>query len=187
MFITCDPKVKMGYIYLQKPKVGNPIWKREIGMNLEQCLEGKNPKISMEFAGEEIQQRLNGLNISSTTYLDDLGVKFVEEYLNDKSDGYMTGIELNFDKEEFVSNIKNEVYKLYELEWKERIFVLLTLDELDKVLDNNIIIYPANTNNDVFYIVAIEDDICYIKAILSSREDLYEREYLTKPSFILYE
>lgn len=187
MFITCDSIVKMAYIYLQKPKENSHIWNKESGWNLERYLEGKIPKISMESTGEDIQQRLNSINVSSTTYLEDLENNFEEEYLNDKCDGYISGIELNFSKEEFISNIKNRVYEIFELEWKEKIFLLLILDELDKVLDNNNIIYPANTNNDVFYIVAIEDDIVYIKAILSSREDLYEREYLTKPSFILYE
>lgn len=177
----------MAYIYLQKPKENSPIWNKAIGLNLERYLEGKIPEISMEYAGEEIQQRLNSINVSSTTYLEDLENSFEEEYLNDKCDGYISGIELNFSKEQFISNIKNNAYKLFQLEWKDKKFQFLTLDELDRVLDCNNIIYPANINNDVFYIVAIEDDICYIKAILSSRDDLYEREYMTKPSFISYE
>lgn len=188
LFLTCDSRAEMGYIYLQQPKENNPIWDESNDSSIEKYLNYKVPEISNIISDEEMLKRLNTLSICGETYLEDLEKEiFNEEYLNDKKDDYISGVELNLTREQFISNIQNKVYKTYKLEWLEKEFLFLTLDSLDNVLEANNIIYPANKNNDVFYVVSIEDKVCYIKAILSSREDLYDLDYLKTQKFILHD
>ena len=187
MFITQDSKAKMGYIYLKEPRKNNPIWEENSDCTLSKYLEGKVPKIQIQIANEDIQKQLNGLTMNSKTYLEDLGIRFEEEWLNDKKDEYITGIELRLTRQQFIKDIENDIYRIYKMEWLERDFLFLTLDSLENIFEPNNIIYPADSNKDVFYVVAIEDEVCYIKAILSTRSDLYNIEYLKKPRFILYE
>lgn len=187
MFLTCDSRAEMGYIYLKQPRENNPIWNESNDTNIEEYLNNKVTEISNSISAIEMLKRLNTLSVSGETYLEDLEKEiFEEEYLNDKKDDYISGIELNLTREQFISNIQNKVYKTYKMEWLKKEFLFLTLDSLNNVFEANNIIYPANKNNDVFYVVSIEDEVCYIKAILSSRPDLYEIEYLKTPKFILY-
>jgi hypothetical protein len=188
MFITCDSRAEMGYIYLQQPKANNPIWNESNDNNIEEYLNGRVSEISNIISDVEMLKRLNTLSISGETYLEDLEKEiFEEEYLNDKKNDYISGIELHLTRKQFISNIQNKVYRIYKLEWLEKEFLFLTLDSLDNSFEPNNIIYPANKNNDVFYVVAIEDEVCYIKAILSSRSDVYDLEYLKTTRFILHE
>lgn len=188
MFITCDSRAEMGYIYLQQPKANNPIWNESNDNNIEEYLNGRVSEISNIISDVDMLKSLNRLSVSRETYLEDLEKQiFEEEYLNDKKDDYISGIELNLTREQFISNIRNKVYRIYKLDWLEKEFLFLTLDFQENVFEPNNIIYPANKNNDVFYVVAIEDQTCYIKALLTSRSDVYNLEYLKTTRFILHE
>jgi hypothetical protein len=185
LIVTCDAQCNMGYIYLQQPKEDNPVWMEKCSFN--SCLEGITPEIPYIAGDKKIQDGLTNLILSEKTYLEDLNVEFEEEYLNDKDNRYITGIELNLGKKELINLIKDKAFKLHETEYLGRKFLCLLLDYLENVLDPSIIIYPANSNMDVFYVVSIEDGICYFKAVIFAKESIYNAEYLTTPMFILYE
>ncbi|MFL0270122.1 hypothetical protein [Candidatus Clostridium radicumherbarum] len=184
MIVTCDPKVRMSYIYLQQPKEINPVWMESC--NIKSYLEGDKPEIPYIFGDKKIQDKLMHLSLREKTYLEDLDVEFEEEYLNDKENGYINGIELRLGKKELINLFKDKVFKLYETEYLGRKFLFLSLDYIENIFDENNVIYAANSNRDVYYIVAVEDKVCYIKAIISSRDDLYNLVYLKVPNFILY-
>lgn len=185
MIITCDQRHSIGYIYLKKPNPAFPVWKDIGNKEIEKYLDGMKSEIQVQEAGKEIEERIMGLVISDKNYLEDLDKKFIEEYLNDK-DGYIVGIELDISKEELIKGVKEKVYKIYIVDWQQQEHILLTLAEEDRVFVRNNIIYAANGNKDTYYFVSIVDNIAYIKALLTSRLDLYQLDYLKEPDFILY-
>lgn len=185
MIITCEQRDRIGYIYLQKPNPTFLVWEYIGNREIEKYLDCVKPKITVEDGNKEIEKRINGLGVSDKNYLEDLDRRFSEEYLNDKDkEGYIVGIELNISKEELVQNVKQQVYKIHMIEWQQK-YMLLTLAEEDKVFDKSNIIYDANGNKDTYYIISIEDDIVYIRGLLTRRLDLYPVEYLKEPYFIL--
>lgn len=186
VIITCEQRHSIGYIYLQKPNSTFPVWEHIGNREIEKYLDGVKPKITVEDDNKEIEKRINGLGVSDKNYLKDLDRRFLEEYLNDKDqEGYIVGIELNISKEELVQNVNEKVYKIHMIEWQQEKYMLLTLAEENKVFDKSNIIYDANGKKDTYYVVSIEDDIAYIRGLLTRRLDLYPVEYLKEAHFIL--
>ncbi|MBF8982257.1 hypothetical protein IZY60_01765 [Lutibacter sp. B2] len=177
MRITCEPIVDMGYIYLQKPKK-------------YKYVQSENMEIPILGNDLNILERINHLKISKISYANALNKgELGEEFQNDMDEKeYLIGVELTLTKEDFMNNIKEKNYKVYNINWKNKEFTLVTLDKEEEVFSEANILYPANKNKDVFYIVNKGDyGIGYIKGLLSSRADLYQLEYLSQPDFVLYE
>ncbi len=187
MIITCEQRHRIGYIYLQKPNLQFPIWDKIGDKKIEKYLDGVKPEITLEKANREIEEKIMRLGVSDKSYLEELADEiFYEEYLNDKyGNGYIIGMELTISKEELIENVKEQVYKIYMIDYQQREYVLLTLERKDKVFDRNNILYAANGNKDTYYIVSVIDDTAYIRGILTRRVDLYPIDYLKEVHFIL--
>lgn len=187
MIITCEQRHRIGYIYLQRPNPKFTIWDDIENKAIEDYLDGVKAEIPMVKKGKELVDRIRGMTICDKTYLEDLDRQlFGEEYLNDKDrNGYIVGIELDLSKEELVRNIKEQIYKIYMIDWKHQNYILLTLSQEDKLFGKENIVYAANKNGDTYYIVSIVDDTAYIRGIITRRLELYPIEYLKQPLFIL--
>lgn len=197
MRITCDPESNMGYIYLRPPRTKSLV--NDMSTIAKHVMPG-NPKIPVleDFA---INRQLRHLSVSSKTYrqaLDD--GDFEEEFYNDKDDeGYLTGVEFSVDKDEFISLINKQAFRIYGVNFNKSRFNFLTLDTLDNVLSGLNTIYPLNDKKDAFLIITeisrnycSEDSkfdyrICLVKGLLWSAFDIYSIEYLRKPEFVLFE
>lgn len=187
MRITCDASGGMGYIYLMPPK------QQYFNSNnhLQKYLEQKNVEIPM-VRNNEILGRLDSLKIVNKTYKNAV-YKYSDihmEYCNDMdNDGYIIGIELNLRKEKFIKLIVDKAYKIICGNWRDKEISVLTLDLIDKVFSTDNIIYPLNRKRDAFVIAYIEPKykIGLVKALITSRNDIYPIDYLKVPEFIISE
>jgi hypothetical protein len=184
--ITCESRFGIGYIYLKNPNYTNSIC-NAVSKEIEKHLDGVKPEIPVERGNKAIEARVKGLGINDKTYLEELDGEIIEEeYLNDKDkDGYIFGIELHISKDQLMQNIKEQVYKIYMIDYQQQENMLLTLSDEDKVFDKNNILYAANGNKDTYYIVSVLENTVYIRGLLTRRLDLYQVDYLKEPYFIL--
>ena len=63
----------------------------------------------------------------------------------------------------------------------------MTLDLIDKVFSPDNIIYPLNSKRDAFIIVYMEPKykVGLVKALITSRNDIYPIDYLKVPDFVI--
>jgi len=185
VIITCDSFCGMGYIYLQ-PQTYN----LEKENSIIRCVEKSSLQIPL-IADNEKGHLLDEMRLSVKTYREAVNSGEIdEEYKNDlDKNGYIVGIELNLTKDTFDNRIRNGAYKLYQTKWKETSYHIATVDFDDSVFDPKNIIYPLSKKNDAFLVVELTSDynIGLIKALITSRDDLYPIEYLLTPHFILNE
>ncbi len=185
MRITCDATDGMGYIYLMPPKQQY----YNSNNHLHKYLEQKNVEIPMA-RNNEILRRLDRLKISNKTYKNAV-YKYSDihmEYCNDMDkDGYIIGIELNLRKEKFIELIANKAFRIFYGDWRGKVVSLLTLDLIDKVFSPDNIIYPLNSKRDAFIIVYMEPKykVGLVKALITSRNDIYPIDYLKVPDFVI--
>ena len=186
MRITCESRFGIGYIYLKNSNHTNTIC-NTVSKEIEKYLNGVKPEIPVERGNKDIETRVKGLGINDKTYLEELeGEIIVEEYLNDKDkEEYIVGIELHISKEQLVQNIKEQVYKIYMIDYQQQEYMLLTLEAEDKVFEKSNILYAANGNKDTYYIVSLLENTVYIRGLLTRRLDLYQIDYLKETNFIL--
>jgi hypothetical protein len=196
MIITCEARTRMGYIFLQTYINHNPFFDLNKAyldnnsLNKYVDLQSLEIPILDSFTYETI---LNQMKISDMIYKDarDRG-EFIEDYQNDlDSDGYMKGVELDLTKENFLTLIKDNAFKIFKHKWLDADFIVLTLDKAENIFNLNNIIYPFTKRKDAFVIVHIESKSKYqiglIRGIISARKDIYPIKYLSKPKFILME
>lgn len=183
MIVTCDSSCNMGYIYLIPHTKDNEDLK-----NIDKYVNMDLIQIPF-FNNADIREKFQKLQLMDKTYVDALaGDEFSEEYCNDKRDDYFIGIELTLYKEKFINLIKEQAYRIYKFLWFDyKPFHLICLDKLENIFTTANILYPMNVNRDVYVVCHINEEICYIKGIISARDDLYPLNYLLKPEFYLYE
>ena len=185
MLITCDNSAQMGYIYLMPSETVEEytLEKSEIGLFYDlDCLS--IPRIKWPGMGKW----LNQMRVATKTYREALDKSFHCEYWNDlDNEGYMIGIELHLTEEILLPLVAHQAIKLYDINWRDRDYRLLTLDAYLNVIHRNNIIYPLTPEKDAFVILAIdpESQIAKVMALISDRDDLYPTEYLRKPLFML--
>jgi hypothetical protein len=178
MIITCDSDCSMGYIYL-KPKKRSEILEGN-------TIEGLKTIIPL-LDGTEIQKSIEKIPLITKTYYEaKIDGDFIEEYYNDlDQDGYMIGVELTLYKKDFINKIKAQVFKIFVIEKEDKIYNFITLDDLEKVLNPSNSMYPLTKEKDCFVIVEKKEKTGYIKALISSRDDIYPLKYLITPKFII--
>lgn len=187
MMITCDAYCNMGYIYLQPPSEEVFDYEKEQDNALSKYIDSSEIKIPYE-TNLNIANLFNKMRLSETVYEMAVDNHFGEEYYNDLDEnGYVSGIELNLTKERFIDFVKNQAFKVIQTEWKGLTYHLITFDYHHKVFESSNIIYPLSNKRDGYLIVEIRNKIGFIKALLTSRDDLYPKEYLLTPQFILME
>ena len=165
MIITCDDTVSMGYIYLQPPK-GDYSENEE---KIKEYLNRNELKIPI-ILGSDIDQRLEKMMVSNHTYNEAKDTReFYEEYMNDKDNkGYMSGVEMKFSKEQFLTLIKKGAYKLYLTKWRRKSFWVASSDVYEKITHPNNIIYPMTAEKDTYLIVDNSTGTASIKALITS-------------------
>lgn len=187
MRITCDATCSMGYIYLMPPKKICP--GEEDGNKIERYFE--MGKLSLPIVNDpNIIGCLERIPIADKTYLDALNAGEIdEEYLNDKRFGYIKGIELNLTKEQFLNRIQHDAFEIFNICWRNKPSIIATVDTFENVFDTENIIYPMNAKMDTFLVLKIKMPYnqALIKALISSRYDLYPLDYLKTPKYILWE
>ena len=186
MRITCDSDCCMGYIYLQPPRSQDS----EKNMTtISKYVRPENLVIPVR-DGNEVNMKLANIEVSPSTYSQAIAAgEFEEEFHNDEDEeGYLYGVEVALTKEEFIRLVEGKHCRIYNSIFGSKNYHLVTLDTLDKVFGHNNIMYPLTDKRDVFVIVEINDyHVGLIKGLLSSRQDIYDLDYLSKPEFILYE
>lgn len=187
MRATCDTACNMGYIHLMSPN--NNIDHFAVN-SIENYVDKSKMKIP-QLNGLGILDKLNSLKIADKTYRQALADgEFEEEYYNDwEEDGYMSGIELKLNKHTLLAYIKRQVFRVYNLVWQSKDYLVVTLNYHGEVFNPDNIIFPLNANKDVWVIMKIIEGskTGLVTALISSRKDLYPIGYLTKPLFYLWE
>ncbi|TCT14864.1 hypothetical protein EDC18_10411 [Natranaerovirga pectinivora] len=184
MRITCDADGGMGYIYLMPSKQHYNSCN-----NLDKYIEKDNMEIPVLFNNKLIE-RLKGLKLIHKTYRSAVYESFDinMEYCNDMdNEGYITGIELNLEKEMFIELISNKAFKIVQGRWRSKDVCVLTLDLIDKVFSTDNIIYPLSKKRDAFAIVYVDPKYNegLIKGLITTRNSIYSIDYLKAPDFIL--
>lgn len=185
MLITCDNNIQMGYIYLMPPITTSdyPLEESDIGYYFD--VDSLSiPRIK----GLGLGQKLNQLRVSTKTYSEAVDKAFFCEYWNDlNEDGYMVGIELYLNEDQFLPLVANQAFMIYDTRWRNRDFRVVTLDAHLEVIRKSNVIYPLTPEKDAFVVLAIDpkSKVATVKALISSRDDLYPLDYLRKPLFML--
>ncbi|MEI7027993.1 hypothetical protein [Paenibacillus sp. y28] len=199
MRITCyyDYSYSMGYIYLKPPAVHEEAADHELYLHL-------NPdQISIPYnTSTSLAAYLDQIPVAAPTFQADDQKGYNTEYANDMDKhGYLTGIELNLHPERFIDLVKNQAFQLIQTEWRNREFHVMTLDQMDNVLNPENVIYKLTDEEDAFVIIRLEEPaklgnhytngenkrvpIASFKALISARDDIYPLEYLLKPDFVM--
>jgi uncharacterized protein YuzE len=185
MVVTCDTSCDMGYIYIKTPQFD---FNENCKSNVNQYIKEINLVIP-DKKSDIVSLLLNKLTLCDKTYsqaLDDLDID--QEYCNDLDEnGYLIGIELNLNQLDFMKLIETNSFRVYDIVWKDKDFYMLTFDSDDVVFDVDNIIYPLTKDNDTFVVVKIKSkyNIGLITGLITSRNDIYPIEYLTKQQFML--
>ncbi|MBD3920994.1 hypothetical protein H8B09_19665 [Paenibacillus sp. PR3] len=193
----------MGYVYIAPPneKLDKDIASRNEITKLFKPEEIQIPYITGD---SQISLFISKMTIAEDKFFAGYQKAFESEYgLDFDSHGYLTGFELNLSKDKFVEFIRNQAYKTFHIEWHNKPYNLVTFDHPEQVFHSENIIYKLNEQEDTFVIVQLEEYENYypqyyyttkkkpptakIKALFSSREDIYPLEYLLKPKFHLEE
>ncbi len=189
MRITCDNN-GMGYIYL-KPAGHNDRLNRA----------SKEKHIIPYSKNEALNQQLDQLTISSNTFRYEVNKSFQTEYgIDFDEQGYINGIELSLNPPTFIALINKLAFEVVSTQWKETTFHLITFDLIELVLSNNNRLYKLTEAADTYAIVALVEPeslgitystdephlpIALIKGIVTSRNDIYNLEYLCQPDFVI--
>ncbi|HVJ48968.1 MAG TPA: hypothetical protein VM640_07485 [Desulfitobacterium sp.] len=143
------------------------------------------PKIN----GLSLGRKLNQLPVSKKTYSEAVDKAFYCEYWNDlNEEGYMVGIELSLTEDKFLPLVANQAFMIYDTRWRNRDFRVVTLDAHLEVIKKSNVIYPLTAEKDAFVVLAIDPNskVATVKALISSRDDLYPLDYLRNPLFMLF-
>lgn len=185
MLITCDSNIQMGYIYLMPPITTSDYSLEESDIGYYFDVDSLSiPRIK----GLGLGQKLNQLRVSTKTYSEAVDKAFFCEYWNDlNEDGYMVGIELYLNEDQFLPLVANQAFMIYDTRWRNRDFRVVTLDAHLEVIRKSNVIYPLTPEKDAFVVLAIDpkSKVATVKALISSRDDLYPLDYLRKPLFML--
>lgn len=194
--MTWDCGCNMSYICLMPPTQGGEDKEyKSIAsyLNLDKA-EIEIPLIE----GHDINGILDNMKLIKKTYkkakrgLGGIG----DEFENDiDENGYLKGIELSIEREKLIELFEERAFRIYRTSWKSRDYYLLTLDLPELVFDQTNVIYPLTNKSDVFIIVKVKKyrfgffrrfKIGYIKGLITTKNDIYPIDYLTKPQFVLY-
>ncbi|PWV88457.1 hypothetical protein DFQ01_1506 [Paenibacillus cellulosilyticus] len=203
MKITCHygEYADMGYVYIAPP---NEKLDRDIEHRNEITKQLKPQEIHIPYitGNSQIALLISKMTISKNTFKTGYQQAFESEYGYDfDSRGYLTGFELSLSQDKFIEFIRNQAYKVFHFEWHNKLNNLVTFDYPEEVFHSENIIYKMNEQEDTFVIVQLEEDedlysqysyttkknppTAKIKALFSSREDIYPLEFLLKPKFQL--
>lgn len=185
--ITCDANCNMGYIYLAPPKFNidtdsqNHI---EKALQKEQLIISHNETINLD----DVLENMKRIAKSYKQAFKEGDIK--EEFSIDfDRNGYLMGIEMNLSKEDFISLIESQVFKVYTASWESQKFIMVTLDLPEKVFDAGNVIYPLSNNLDAFVIIDREKNLNNgaVKSLITVRDDIYPLDYLINPDFVLWD
>lgn len=185
MLITCDNNIQMGYIYLMPPITTSDYSLEESDIGYYYDLDSLSiPRLK----GVGFGQKLSQLRVSTKTYSEAVDKTFFCEYWNDlNEEGYMVGIELYLNEDQLLPLVANQAFMIYDTRWGNRDFRVVTLDAHLEVIRKSNVIYPLTPAKDAFVVLAIDpkSKVASVKALISSRDDLYPLDYLRKPHFML--
>ena len=174
---------KLGYIYLM-PEDYSANWQSETNIYIFRE-SGVNIPF---FRSNEMSDKLDEMEMVNKSFWlakadNDIGFY----YPSDRKGDYISGIELELPSTKFMKFIRDEVYRVFKINWLNKSFDLVLLDREKKVFSKDSVIYPLNEARDVFVIIAREeDDFNSIVALISSRNDIYPTDYLITPQFMVY-
>ncbi|MGF7050697.1 hypothetical protein J2T13_005247 [Paenibacillus sp. DS2015] len=203
MRITCfyGSSPGMGYIYLNPPAVEQTVLESENELSKHIIPD----QISIQYITDTpLAPFLDNMTVATNNFNADYEKNYDTEYGNDMDEqGYIIGIELTLDHEQFITLVKNHAFRIIQTEWRNKEFHLITFDHLVDVFKPENTIYRLTDEEDAFVIVQLvepeklgfhysdEKDqkrpIALFKALISARDDIYPLEYLLKPEFILIE
>ncbi|NHN34679.1 hypothetical protein [Paenibacillus agricola] len=203
MKITCyyGDHSDMGYISL-KPVSENQFDEYEWSKN-EISQHMQPDQITIPYVIDEVVSPfLDRMTIAAHTFEEDYEEGYDTQFGNDIDEhGYITGIELTLYHDRFIDLVKNQVFKVFKIEWRNREYHLVTFDYANEVFKKENVIYKLTDGEDAFVIVQLvepeqlgyqytdENDqkrpVALFKGLISARDDIYPLEYLLKPQFFI--
>ncbi|MFP4698549.1 MAG: hypothetical protein ACLFMO_07565 [Eubacteriales bacterium] len=172
----------MGYIYLITEDYSEQ-WESKTNIYI---FKEKGVYIPL-YKDNNILSRLDSLKIVDKIFwsaLDDNDIFL--QYHCDRKDNFISGIELKLPVTYFMKRVREQVYRIYQINWQNKNFNLVLLDREKKVFAQNSLVYPLTEEKDVFIIVSQEDhSASSITALISSNNDIYPLAYMLTPQFLV--
>lgn len=172
----------MGYIYLM-PEDYSADWESKTNIYIF-----RNTGVNIPFSkDDELSNKLDEMQVMNKRFWSAKNDHdFFFKYPCDAKDGYLFGIELELPSTKFMKFIRDEVYRVYQINWQDKEFNLVLFDREKKIFSPNNKIYPFYEEGDVYVILAEEEkDFSSIVALIYSRNDIYPLEYLITPQFLV--
>lgn len=184
MRITCDKSCNMGYIYL----IDNHRYNYTGSASIKDIVGEELCKVD-QYSGFNLRKLFEGITIQPTAYIDAVeSAEVIEEYMNDRLDSeHILGIELNLSYERLLELIKGRAFRYYESSWGGQECFMVTFDKVEVIFSENIRIYPLTIPTDT-YVVCSEKDARgdnRTLAVISTRFDIYDIEYLKTVDFVV--
>lgn len=196
MRMTWDCSCNMSFIHLMSP---TQYIIDEKYISISNYLQLDEAEIDIPLIeGYDLNGILNSMKLNRKTYkkakrgLGGIGDEF-ENYVDES--GYLRWIEIIIEREKLIELFKERVFRIYRTSWNSRNYYLLTLDSFESVFDHTNVIYPLTNKLDPFIIVKVKKyrfgffrrfKIGYIKGLITTKNDIYPIDYLTKTQFVLY-